>query len=43
MPNGWRHAEDRINKARRRAQKHAPRKRMLKGKDQINVYLAKVR
>jgi hypothetical protein len=40
MPNGWRLAEDRVNEARRRTQKHAPRKHMLKGKNPINVSLA---
>jgi hypothetical protein len=37
MPNGWRLAEDRVNETRRRTQKHAPRKHMLKGKDPIDV------
>jgi hypothetical protein len=32
MPNGWRLAVDRVNEERRRTQKHAPRKHMLKGK-----------
>jgi hypothetical protein len=40
MPNGWRLAEDRVNVARRRTQKHASRKYILKGKNPINVSLA---
>jgi hypothetical protein len=43
MPKGWRLSEDRVNEARRRTQKHAPRKHMLKGKDQIDLFLAKAR
>jgi hypothetical protein len=37
MPNGWRLAEDRVNEARRRTQKHASRKYMLKGKNPIDI------
>jgi hypothetical protein len=33
MPNGWRLAEDRVNKARGRTQKYAPRRYILKRKE----------
>jgi hypothetical protein len=39
MPNGWRLAENRVNEARRRTQKHAPRKHILKGKNPIDACL----
>jgi hypothetical protein len=43
MPNGWRLAEDRVNGAKKRTQKHAPRKHILKGKNPIDIYLVKAR